>query len=161
MQSDVSIMGNDPIEKGLITDDTQFGGFWRRFAAVIIDFLAMLMPILLVSTLLRVSIFFVTDIDLDVLNFIESIVTICMWWLYYSLFHSSSWQATLGKRALHLKVVDLDGHRISFARASGRFFAQYLSAFTFCIGYMMAGWTKRKRSLHDMIAKTYVIKAEA
>lgn len=160
MQSDVNTMGNDPHAQSEITNDTQFGGFWRRFAAVVVDFFAMLIPILLVSTLLRASIFFVTDIDLDVLNFIESIVTMCMWWLYYSLFDSSSWQATLGKRALRLKVVDLDGKRISFARASGRFFAKYLSALTFCIGYMLAGWTKRKRSLHDMIAKTYVIRAE-
>ena len=160
MQSYVNTMGNDPSAQSQITDDTQFGGFWRRFAAVIVDFFAMLIPILLVSTLLRASIFFVTDIDLDVLNLIESIVTMCMWWLYYSLFDSSSWQATLGKRALRLKVVDLDGKRISFARASGRFFAKYLSALTFCIGYMLAGWTKRKRSLHDMIAKTYVIRAE-
>jgi uncharacterized RDD family membrane protein YckC len=160
MQSDVNTMGNDPRAQSQITNDTQFGGFWRRFAAVVVDFFAMLIPILLVSTLLRASIFFVTDIDLDVLNFIESIVTMCMWWLYYSLFDSSSWQATLGKRALRLKVVDLDGKRISFARASGRFFAKYLSALTFCIGYMLAGWTKRKRSLHDMIAKTYVIRAE-
>lgn len=161
MQSDVTVIGNDLSGQILITDDTQFGGFWRRFAAVIIDFFAMLMPLLLVSILLRASIIFVTDIDLDVLNFIESIVTMCVWWLYYSLFDSSSWQATLGKRALRLKVVDLDGNRISFARASGRFFAKYLSALTFCIGYMMAGWTKRKRSFHDMIAKTYVIKTEA
>ena len=161
MQSDVTVIGNDLSGQILITDDTQFGGFWRRFAAVIIDFFAMLIPLLLVSTLLRASIFFVTDIDLNVLNFIESVVTMCVWWLYYSLFDSSSWQATLGKRALRLKVVDLDGNRISFARASGRFFAKYLSALTFCIGYMMAGWTKRKRSFHDMIAKTYVIKTEA
>ena len=160
MQSDVDFMGNSPVAKCAITEDTQFGGFWRRVLAVGIDFFVMVIPILLVSTLLRVSIFFVTAIDLNLLNLIESIVTLCMWWLYYSLFHSSSWQATLGKRALRLKVVDLDGHRISFARASGRFFAQYLSALTFCIGYMLAGWTKRKRSLHDMIAKTYVIRVD-
>ncbi len=160
MQSDVDFMGNSPVAKCAITEDTQFGGFWRRALAVGIDFFVMVIPILLVSTLLRVSIFFVTAIDLNLLNLIESIVTLCMWWLYYSLFHSSSWQATLGKRALRLKVVDLDGHRISFARASGRFFAQYLSALTFCIGYMLAGWTKRKRSLHDMIAKTYVIRVD-
>lgn len=158
--SDAQVMEVEPGKKDIISEETQFGGFWRRFAAVIIDFFAMVIPILLVSTLLRASIFFVTDINLSLLNFIESIVTIFMWWLYYSFFHSSSWQATLGKRALGLKVVDLDGNRLSFVRASGRFFAKYLSALTFCIGYMMAGWTRRKRCLHDMIAKTYVIRVQ-
>jgi hypothetical protein len=40
--------------------------------------------------------------------------------LYWPLQESSSYQATLGKRALGIKVTDLDGQRISFGRALGR-----------------------------------------
>ena len=39
---------------------------------------------------------------------------------------SSPKQATLGKMALGLKVTDLQGERLSFARATGRYFRQVL-----------------------------------
>ena len=69
---------------------------------------------------------------------------------------SSSRQATVGKMALGLKVTDLEGRRISFARASGRHFAKYISGMILLIGYIMAGFTERKQALHDMIAGTLV-----
>ncbi len=50
---------------------------------------------------------------------------------------SSSRQATLGKMALSMKVTDLQGNRISFARATGRHFAKYISAMILLIGYIM------------------------
>jgi uncharacterized RDD family membrane protein YckC len=79
-------------------------------------------------------------------------------WLYDALQESSVHQATFGKRACGLRVTDLNGQRISFARATGRHFAEILSAITLFIGYMMAGWTERKQALHDIIAGTYVVR---
>jgi uncharacterized RDD family membrane protein YckC len=58
--------------------------------------------------------------------------------------------------ALSMKVTDLQGNRISFARATGRHFAKYISAMILLIGYIMAGFTERKQALHDMIAGTLV-----
>ena len=77
-------------------------------------------------------------------------------WIYEASMESSSRQATLGKMALSLSVVDLQGNRISFARASGRHFAKFLSGIILLIGYIMAGFTERKQALHDMIAGTLV-----
>ena len=51
--------------------------------------------------------------------FVSAIVS----WLYWALCESSAWQATLGKKALGIIVTDLEGRRISFGRASGRFWA--------------------------------------
>jgi len=82
-----------------------------------------------------------------------------MVWIYFSVLDSSSWQASVGK-ALGLKVVDKNGDRISFGRATGRHFAKIIYGLTILIGYMMVGWTKRKESLHDMIAATLVIRIE-
>src|SRR5947199_10802714 len=79
-------------------------------------------------------------------------------WLYEAGMLSSSYQATLGKMALGLKVIDLEGRRISFARATGRHFAKVLSAIMLLIGFIMAGFTERKQALHDMIAGTLVIR---
>jgi uncharacterized RDD family membrane protein YckC len=79
-------------------------------------------------------------------------------WLYFALFESSVWQATLGKKALGLEVTDMQGARINFARATGRFFAKFLSGIILLIGYFMIGFTQRKQGLHDMIAGTLVIR---
>lgn len=79
-------------------------------------------------------------------------------WLYEALLTSSSWQGTIGKRVLHLKVVDEAGNRIGFGRATGRFFAKILSSMFFCIGFMMIGFTERKTGLHDMLAGTKVLR---
>ncbi len=77
-------------------------------------------------------------------------------WLYEALMESSSRQATLGKMIFQMKVTDLSGSRISFARATGRYFAKWLSGLTLFIGYIIAGFTERKQALHDMVAGTLV-----
>ena len=76
--------------------------------------------------------------------------------LYYSLQESSVHQATLGKRALGIKVTDLGGQRISWKHAVGRWFAAALSYLTVYIGFLMAAFTERRQALHDMVASTLV-----
>ncbi len=70
---------------------------------------------------------------------------------------SSSKQATLGKMALGIIVTDVNGERIGFGRATGRFFGKIVSGMIFYIGYIMAGFTDRKQALHDMMAGTLVV----
>jgi uncharacterized RDD family membrane protein YckC len=71
---------------------------------------------------------------------------------------SSPQQATLGKMALGLKVTDLQGERLSFARATGRYFGKIVSSLILFVGFMMAGWTEKKQALHDIMAGTLVVK---
>jgi uncharacterized RDD family membrane protein YckC len=87
------------------------------------------------------------------------LAAIAIGWLYEALLTSSVKQGTLGKMALNLKVTDKEGRRLSFAHATGRYFAKLLNRFTLYIGYIIAGFTQRKQALHDFIAGTYVIKA--
>ncbi len=68
------------------------------------------------------------------------------------------WQATLGKKLLGMKVVDYAGNRISFGRATGRYFAGFLSVLLLFIGLIMVAFTKRKQALHDKLASTLVVK---
>jgi uncharacterized RDD family membrane protein YckC len=77
-------------------------------------------------------------------------------WLYEAFMESSSYQATLGKMIFGLKVTDLNGNRICFARATGRHFAKILSAMILGIGYIMVAFTERKQGLHDLLAGTLV-----
>ena len=82
-------------------------------------------------------------------------------WLYFAFCESSAWQATIGKLALGIRVTDMQGARISFPRALGRYPAKYLSSFIFCIGFLMVAWTQRRQGLHDLIASTLVLNGRA
>jgi uncharacterized RDD family membrane protein YckC len=80
-------------------------------------------------------------------------------WLYWALMESSTWQATLGKKALGLYVTDLAGNRASFGKTSGRFFAgrgigyvPSIGGLYYLIDCIMAGFTEKKQALHDIIA---------
>ena len=150
-----------------------YAGFWLRFVAIIIDFI--------VIYFVRMIIFMPFGIRMgmhgmpgmlhgrppqdigELMPILGMIIRIAMisaviQWLYFSLMESSSWQATLGKKALGLTVTDLEGRRISFGRATGRYFAKIISTLILCIGYMMAGFTEKKQALHDMIAGTLVLR---
>lgn len=79
---------------------------------------------------------------------------------YFTLLESSRLQATLGKLLFGIKVIDLSGNRVSFARATGRLFAKILSGQVLLIGYLMAAFTERRQALHDLLAGTLVIANE-
>lgn len=86
-------------------------------------------------------------------------LTIVVSWLYFALMESSLRQGTLGKIALGLFVTDLQGRRVTFARATGRFFSKVITGLIpFLIGYIMAGFTQKRQALHDMIAGCLVLK---
>lgn len=75
-------------------------------------------------------------------------------WLYHTLFECSSMQATLGKGLLSMKVTDMKGDRIGFFKAAARSLFKFIVApFSF-----IAFFTKRKRTLHDVLAGTMVVK---
>jgi uncharacterized RDD family membrane protein YckC len=94
-----------------------------------------------------------------VLIFVFAILAVVMQWLYHAYLESGDKQATWGKQALGLYVTDLQGNRITFGRASGRFFAKIVTGLIpLGIGYIMAGFTERKQALHDMIASCLVLR---
>lgn len=121
----------------------KYAGFWRRFLAHIIDAAILFIPMIII------------DSAFDQFGFIFNIILI---WQYYAFQESSSYQATLGKRALGLKVTDMKGKRISYGRATGRYYASFISALILCIGYVMIAFTKKKQALHDKIAETLVVR---
>jgi uncharacterized RDD family membrane protein YckC len=88
------------------------------------------------------------------------IISIVINWLYYAIMESSKNQGTIGKLVLKIKVTDCEGNRISFSRATGRYFGKILSGMILMIGYIMAGLTEKKQALHDILANCYVMKEE-
>jgi uncharacterized RDD family membrane protein YckC len=76
----------------------------------------------------------------------------------YSMWFLGRFEATPGKMALGLKVVRADGSRITYWRGLGRHFAEMLSSFTLLIGYLIAAWDAERRTLHDHVCDTRVVK---
>ncbi|MDY7037753.1 MAG: RDD family protein, partial [Thermodesulfobacteriota bacterium] len=76
----------------------------------------------------------------------------------YTTLMLGKYDATLGKMACKIKVITSDGGKVSYARALGRHFAEFLSAIILSIGYIIAAFDDQKRSLHDRICNTRVIK---
>jgi len=76
----------------------------------------------------------------------------------YRTFFIGAYGATPGKMACKIRVVNEDGSKVSYGKAAGRAFAEYLSAFICLIGYIMAAFDDQKRTLHDRICGTRVIR---
>jgi uncharacterized RDD family membrane protein YckC len=77
---------------------------------------------------------------------------------YYVGLETSEKQGTWGKQIVGIKVTDMNGRRLTFGRAIGRYFAKILSGCTFGIGWLMPLFTEKKQTLHDMIAGCLVLK---
>jgi uncharacterized RDD family membrane protein YckC len=131
----------------------KFAGFWRRAIAFLLDYLiGYIVFFPLAYHLLRPPKY------MDMTNVRTFYFFYLLGgWLYYSLMESSSLQGTVGKLALRIKVTDLQGHRISFGKASARFWGKLISGLILGLGFFMAGWTMKKQALHDKMAGTLVI----
>lgn len=157
-------------------------GFWIRSVAGAIDWILILIAALILHYLAGPVIDFLTNfivgfffgfvpalavghrepmslLAMQMTAFLARILYgVLVAWVYFAVLESSKHQATLGKRLFKLRVADENGAPISFGRATGRFYAKTLSTMILCIGFLMAGWTKRKQGLHDLMVGTQVIK---
>ena len=155
--------------------NTQFAGFWIRFVAYILDGIIisiiegfLVLPLLVLLGYNAAFIDSLANMDqIDPVLLLSILISAGMGlylsvflitWFYYALLESGPRQATIGKMVLRLKVTDINGNRMSFARASLRYFSKIISSAILMIGYIMAGFTPKRQALHDIIANTYVVK---
>lgn len=147
----------------------KYAGFWLRFVAFIIDVIILGFIGLIVTLPFMGSLPFGAFMHGHPMSPEEfapfagglgrvALLRFVINWLYYALFESSAWQATIGKKALGLTVTDIEGRRIGFGRATGRFFAKILSTIILFIGFIMIGFTSKKQGLHDIVAGTLVLR---
>lgn len=146
-----------------------YGGFWRRLIAKIID--GFITGVL--SWILLIPVFFVMvgsaggftpgedpspEVAMAMLGFqLVSFALQTAIGLGYSIFFLRKYAATPGKMALGLKVYRSDSSPLSRGRIVGRYFAEWVSALTLGLGYLIAAFDSEKRSLHDRIADTRVV----
>ena len=145
----------------------QYAGFWKRTMAAIIDGIVLTLARGIVGGLVILMIHGIMNL-FNIPNESRMLVwliaasagaLINFWgtWLYYCLMESSSSQATLGKMALGIKVVDYDGERVTFERLTARHFTKFISWIIIFVGFFMAGFSSRKQALHDIISSCLVV----
>ena len=143
------------VKEGAVLPGTMvYGGFWIRFVAKVVDGII----VGVVNQLLMVV------LGSAIGSSQEPTAFFVVWLLsmalpaVYTTFFLGKYGATLGKMACGLKVVTADGGKVSYGRALGRHLAEILSSLILLIGYIMAAFDEQKRTLHDHICNTRVIK---
>ena len=137
-----------------------YAGFWIRFAAKFLDGLILVIPfmIIVVAVILpsmRKSMEGGGGMDILSIRIVQLIFFVIQF--AYNIYFIGKYGATPGKMACKLKIVTQYGEPVSYARATGRCFAEILSGMVCYIGYIMAGFDKEKRALHDHICSTRVV----
>jgi len=150
------VLGATMTPKEEIVSRFKYAGFFKRFAAFIIDLFILFLANVGFGKYVSVS-----GNSADTLSYSSgysiSLTGILLVWLYFSVMESSKKQGTIGKILLGIKVVDLEGDKISFVRAVLRHLSKSLSIITIGIGFIMIGFTKEKQGLHDITSKCLVI----
>lgn len=119
----------------------QYGGFWRRFAAIFIDSI----------------IYFVVAYSLPQDNPNVQIMLFVVFTAYF-VWMNGMYGATVGKMVMKLKITKENGAKISYSDALVREITSYLSFVVLFLGYLNVIWDKKKQGWHDKIAKTLVVK---
>lgn len=141
----------------------QTASFGRRFTAHMIDlFLIVIVAFVMMLLALIPMILFAFIDDGGFLSLMANnalnVLVYGLIILYFALCESSSMQGTVGKRIMGIMVVDEYGERLTFKKALVRGAVKVLLSSILLIGYLMALFTKDSQSLHDTVAKTYVVK---
>ena len=136
--------------------NTTYATFGERLGALLLDGIFLWITLAFLGNLLHEK----TDHTFIGIIFTlkGSSLQILVTWLYFSLQEASVNQGTLGKRAFKIRVTDNDGNRISFIKASLRYFAKFISYIILGIGFLMMLRDAEHQTLHDKIARTLVIK---
>lgn len=130
----------------------EYAGFWQRFAAIFID------QILLSA--LFVPIFLILTFSGAFIGTITWAIIFAVFTVWYEVYFIGKYGATYGKKWIEIRVVDADGKVIGYKGAFVRWLGRIIVHLTIGIGYLIIPFTQNKQGLHDMIAKTYVIKAK-
>jgi uncharacterized RDD family membrane protein YckC len=154
-----------PLEQlGSTSSRVVYAGFWRRAAAYLLDsiLLGFTVGVIVIGPLMEHAGLSADNPWVLLTGSSQQVIAvqllmIMVFGLYWAAMESSPWQATFGKRILKLAVTDLAGKRISFMRATGRYFGKILSS-VFFIGFLIAAFTEKKQALHDILASTLVVR---
>lgn len=153
-------------------DNFHYAGFWLRYLAWVIDILivsffqfgflwAVGISPRLAYTILKNDHEGITDATIadpiQAVALTTFTITGFTFLLIKAGFESSKLQATPGKWILGLMVVTKSGKPIGFFRSFFRQAFKIFSGLFLELGYLLAGWTRQKRGLHDFMSGCMVV----
>lgn len=122
-------------------------GFWRRFAAALVD-----------GILVGVVTGVIEAFNRPAGGAIGFALTVG----YYTYLEGSPSGQTVGKRALGIRVIDFSGGGpIGFGRAIIRYFGRWVSAIVLLLGYFWMLWDRERQTWHDKFANDVVVPVSA
>jgi uncharacterized RDD family membrane protein YckC len=122
-------------------------GFWRRFAAAILDGIILAV----VAVILRVA-----------LKGAGPALSLLVGMAYFTYFVGRARGQTPGMSAMGIRVISFDGSgAIGYGRAFIRWIGGYLSALVIFLGYLWMLWDKEKQCWHDKLASDVVVPVSA
>lgn len=144
-------------------------GFWRRAAAFIFDlillqwitFLFLWISATAEDMAMAQSLNFSAGLSESLVEWagLHTRVWSFLFFVYFSFFTWYGGQ-TPGKMALSIRIVTTEGLPVSWLRALARTLCYNLDVFTLGIGFLLAAVPPAKRTLHDLIVGTVVVKAQ-
>ena len=154
-----------PAPAGATVDHVVDAGFLRRLGAYLIDNLllssAYYVVVMIGAVVVAILAASSSGSDSDTMGIVALVLLVLayavMSYFYYVGMERSKLQASVGKLALGIKVVDAAGRRLGWGQASARWAGSLVSYLLLYVGFFMAGWTRRKQALHDLMAGTYVV----
>jgi uncharacterized RDD family membrane protein YckC len=125
-------------------------GFWRRFAAALLD-----------GILLGILQGIITAILSDSTGAAYAISTVISY-AYYIALEGGPRGQTLGKMALGIRVIDFNtGGSIGYGRALVRQLVKIVSGLVLLLGYLWMLWDREKQTWHDKAANSVVVPVDA
>jgi uncharacterized RDD family membrane protein YckC len=140
--------------------DLEYVGFWRRFAASLID-TVLLMPIVYALAVMVYGPGYFLDTRLVkggadfMISWVLPAVLVIWLWVIWS-------GQTPGKRVMGARIVDAEtGGPVSTKQAIIRYLGYYVSMLGLFFGFFWVGFDPKKQGWHDHMAGTVVVRKKA
>lgn len=136
--------------------DTEYVGFWLRFAAAIIDTVILFVIIAPLLTIVYGPAYWLSE------RFIAGPADLLISWVFPAVAYIALWAIrgqTPGKMMIGARIVDArTGGRIGLGKAVIRYIGSFASFVVLCIGYIWVGFDPKKQGWHDHLAGTVVVR---
>ena len=137
-----------------VMEKKRYAGFWMRFWAYLLD----LIVIGSIDRIVVYPVFRLLDLDLYAESMFApiSISTAIVFYAYF-VFMTKYFGQTLGKMVFGLKVVGLNGEKLSWGTVLFREWIGRFISTTVWISYCIVAFLPKKQGLHDLFADTTVV----
>ena len=135
-----------------LSDAPLYAGFWKRLAAALLDGAILALLFTQVMSLLG-SVTTGRSVSLG--------VGLALALIYFIGFHLAKKQATPGKLAFGIRLAGPEGGRVNLERVTLRALAACVSAGALMLGFTVMALNGKRRALHDIVARTVVVRSSA